>query len=122
MDMQSLSGSVQVEQICICSSKLGQGEETLGALLMKNFLYTLARQEELNLRCISLINSGVSLACEGSESIEDLQLLARRGVHIQACGTCLDFYQLKDKLIVGQVGTMQSIVFACTHNSSISLG
>lgn len=96
----------------IITDSLGQGERELGTKLMKNFLYSLARAEQAP-AALSFMNDGVRLTCEGSESLEDLQVLAEKGVQIRSCGTCLDYYQLKDKLKVGEVGTMPQAVESC---------
>ena len=56
-----------------------------------------------------LINSGVRLASEGSEVLETLRTLSEKGVEILSCGTCLDFYGLKEKLRVGIVSNMYDI-------------
>ena len=55
-------------------------------------------------------NSGAFLSCEGSQSLEDLKNLEAEGVNIMTCGTCLDFYGLKEKLAVGTVTNMYEIV------------
>ena len=55
-------------------------------------------------------NGGATLTTEGSDSIEDLKSLEAQGVEILTCGTCLDYYHLKDKLVVGGVTNMYSIV------------
>jgi selenium metabolism protein YedF len=56
-----------------------------------------------------LINSGVRLATEGSEVLETLRALSQKGIEILSCGTCLDFYGLKQKLKVGVVSNMYDI-------------
>jgi selenium metabolism protein YedF len=75
---------------------------------MRAFLYTLTESEALPARII-LMNGGVKLAVEGSDSLINLRRLAERGVEILACGTCLEFYQLKDALAVGRVSNMYEI-------------
>ena len=50
------------------------------------------------------------MTCEGSPSLEDLRSLEAQGVEILTCGTCLDFYGLKDKLAVGKITNMYAIV------------
>ena len=55
-------------------------------------------------------NGGAKLTTEGSESLEDLKSLEAQGVEIMTCGTCLDYYGLKEKLKVGTVTNMYSIV------------
>lgn len=91
--------------ILITNRYFGQGDEELGKILMRSFLYTLT---ELNGRVKNIIfmNSGVFLTTEGSEVLEILQSLSQEGVEILSCGTCLDFYGLKDKLAVGDVTNM----------------
>jgi peroxiredoxin family protein len=42
--------------------------------------------------------------------LEELSQLAAEGVEIFSCGTCLDYYNLKDKLRVGQVTNMYDTV------------
>ena len=53
---------------------------------------------------------GEKLTVEGSESLEDLRTLEEQGVEIMTCGTCLDYYGIKDKLAIGGVTNMYSIV------------
>ena len=55
-------------------------------------------------------NSGAYLTCEGSDSLEDIKELEAQGVEVMTCGTCLDFYELKEKLAVGGVTNMYVIV------------
>lgn len=49
------------------------------------------------------------MATEGSKVLEALKKLADEGVEILACGTCLDFYGLKERLRVGEVSNMYDI-------------
>jgi len=94
--------------VFISADGIGSGDEQLAALLMRAFLYTLTESEALPARII-LMNGGVKLAVEGSDSLINLRRLAERGVEILACGTCLEFYQLKDALAVGRVSNMYEI-------------
>ena len=59
---------------------------------------------------IEKLSAGVTWTTEGSDSLEDLKSLEAQGVEIMTCGTCLDYYGLKDKLAVGTVTNMYSIV------------
>ena len=61
------------------------------------------------------VASGAALACEGSVSLEDLQSMEARGVEILTCGTCLNFYGLTEKLKVGGITNMYSIVEKMTQ-------
>jgi selenium metabolism protein YedF len=95
--------------VYINSQFLGVGEDTLGALLMRAFLKTLLDQEVQPYRII-FINSGVRLTSEGSEVLETLKTLSEKGAEILSCGTCLDFYGLKERLKVGVISNMYDIL------------
>lgn len=95
--------------VFFASDRIGQGNDELGALLMKGFIYALAEGENKPVRMI-FMNSGVNLTVEGSIHLENLRRLQDEGVEILSCGTCLDFYGLKDKLAVGRVSNMYEIV------------
>lgn len=93
----------------ISSGLMGQGDEALGKLLMKGFLYALTQQDRLP-GTVLLYNGGAKLSCEGSDSLEDLKELEAQGVEILTCGTCLNHYGLGEKLAVGNVTNMYEIV------------
>jgi selenium metabolism protein YedF len=94
--------------VYINSQLMGIGEEALGAILMRSFLKTLVDIETKPSRLI-LVNSGVRLSSEGSEVLETLRVLSENGVEILSCGTCLDFYGLKEKVKVGKISNMYDI-------------
>ena len=94
--------------VYVNSQFLGVGEDALGTLLMRAFLKTLAESETRLYRMI-FINSGVRLTSEGSEVLESLRALSEKGVEVLSCGTCLDFYGLKEKVRVGIVSNMYDI-------------
>ena len=95
--------------VAIGSEKMGCGDEKLGKNLMKAFIYSLS-QAEVHPKTMLFFNGGASLTCEGSLSLPDLENLKELGTKILTCGTCLDFYNLKDKLKVGEVTNMYDIV------------
>lgn len=94
--------------VLVASDSLGRGEAELGQVLMRGFLHTLNEVEPLPTTLI-FINSGVKLVAADSAVLEDLHALSHKGVEILACGTCLNYYALKDKLAVGQVSNMYSL-------------
>ena len=113
------SAEEQARQICampargpvvvaVGSAEMGNGDPRLGRILMKSFLYSLTQLEELP-QTVLFFNGGVRMTTEGSESLEDLKALESQGVEILSCGTCLDFYGLKDKLLVGGITNMYVI-------------
>ena len=95
--------------VAVSSDKMGEGSEELGKVLIKAFLFALTQQDELP-GTIIFYNGGVKLSTEGSPVLEDLKNLAAQGVEVISCGTCLNFYQLSEKLAVGEVSNMYDIV------------
>lgn len=104
--------------ILIGSDRMGDGNEELGRLLMKNFIITLLDLEELPDR-IFFVNSGVLLAAQGSEVIEALEELGNRGVEVLSCGICLDFYKKKELLAAGAVTNMFTIAESMLQARSV---
>ncbi|WP_455543837.1 sulfurtransferase-like selenium metabolism protein YedF [Intestinibacter sp.] len=95
--------------VVLSSNKMGEGSEELGQILMKGFVFALTELDELP-STVLLYNSGVKLSTTGSNSIEDLKTLQAQGVEILSCGTCLNYYDLADKLEVGEVTNMYFIL------------
>jgi len=95
--------------VAVGSSAMGQGSDELGETLMKGFLFAVGQLPALP-KAILFYNSGAKLTVEGSASLEDLRDLEAQGVEILTCGTCLNYYGLSDKLAVGSVTNMYSIV------------
>lgn len=94
--------------IAFSSNTMGKGSEELGKILMKSFIYTLTEATPFPSTLV-FYNGGVHLTCEGSEVLEDLKKLEAEGVEIISCGTCLDYFEIKDKLKVGEISNMYTI-------------
>ena len=95
--------------VVLSANVMGTGDPKLGTSLMKAFVFALTKQDQLP-DTILCYNTGAYLTCEGADTLEDLKLLESEGVTILTCGTCLDFYGLKEKLAVGSVTNMYDIV------------
>lgn len=95
--------------VAVGSDRMGDGSDELGHILMKSFLFAVTQLDILPDK-ILFYNGGAKLTIEGSESLDDLKSLEDNGVEIMTCGTCLDYYGIKDKLAVGSVTNMYSIV------------
>ena len=108
-DVSPVSAHADSEYIVQSSHKLmGAGNDELGAVLMKSFIYSLSEQDRLPL-AIVFYNTGVELTCQGSPVLEDLKTLEKAGVSILSCGLCLDFLGLKEKLAIGEITNMYRI-------------
>ena len=88
---------------------MGEGDDALGKILMKSYMYALSESSEIPEELVFL-NGGVKLVTEGTEVLDSIKELERKGTKIISCGTCLDFYGLKDKLLTGEVSNMYTIV------------
>ena len=92
----------------ISSDVMGSGDDELGKILIKGFIYALSQMETLP-DTVLFYNGGAKLTTEGSESLEDLKKMEEEGVEILTCGTCLKHYGLMEKLMVGKVTDMYTI-------------
>jgi len=96
--------------VIVCAEdKMGRGNDELGSVLIRAFMHTIAGQAEKP-DVMIFYNTGVKLTLQGSETLEDLKELAAAGVEILVCGTCLNYFEVKEKLGVGVVSNMYDIV------------
>lgn len=104
--------------LCVKSDTVGRGSDELGSILMKSLLSTLSENKEFPEKIIFL-NSGVRLVCEGSDVIENLKSMESKGVEILACGTCLNYFDLSDRVRVGRVSNAFEILNSLLQAKSI---
>ena len=102
--------------IFISSNKMGKGNDELGEILMKGFIYTLTESKPYP-KSILLVNSGVKLSTENYDTVQNLKILEESGVEILSCGTCLDYYGLKESIKVGSITNMYTIVDIMKNSS-----
>ncbi len=89
---------------------VGEGDAQLGYNLMKMALYTLSESDNVPASLL-FMNSGVKLVCGDEQQIIDsVHALEQKGTEVLVCGTCLDFYGVKDALKVGEVSNMYDIL------------
>ncbi|MBM4446446.1 MAG: sulfurtransferase-like selenium metabolism protein YedF [Chloroflexi bacterium] len=102
------------------SEELGRGDEQLGSMLMASFLRLLGESED---KPGSMIfwNAGVRLLCQGSKVLEHLKQLEERGVELLACTTCLEYFDLMDRLAVGKPTTMMKSIQSMLDSDVVSL-
>ena len=95
--------------VFISSDRMGSGNDELGKVLIKGFIYTLTETKPYP-KAVVLVNGGVTLSTENEATVENLKKLEEAGVQVLSCGTCLDYYGLKDQLKAGVVSNMYDIV------------
>ena len=96
--------------IVFAGDNMGAGDPELGAVLMRACVQTLVQMEAPGQ--VLFYNRGVFLTLDDSPVLAELKGLEEMGVELLVCGTCLDFYKVKDRLAAGQVSNMFSILEA----------
>lgn len=119
MQMPELMACTPQHTVCVFASDvMGHGDDVLGKILIKGFIYALSQMESLPETCL-FYNGGAKLTASDSESLADLRVLEEAGVNILTCGTCADFYGIKDKIAVGSITNMYDIVERMTQATKI---
>jgi selenium metabolism protein YedF len=95
--------------LVISSDKMGRGNDELGYVLIRAFLHTVVEKKEKP-DVMIFYNTGVKLTVQGSEVLDDLKQLESEGVQMLVCGTCLNYFEIKDKLAAGNVSNMYDIL------------
>ncbi len=112
---QTIVASLSSEQIMklksyiVGSDTLGKGDDIIGHKLMNAFFNVSADYEQVP-ASIFFMNTAAKLCVEGADALAALQKLEEKGTEIIVCGTCLDFFGIKDKLAVGRIGSMHDLI------------
>ncbi len=104
--------------IVIPADTMGRGNDALGGVLMRAYIKTIKHLSPLPAK-IFFYNTGVKITATQSDLIAPLRELADMGVEIYSCGTCLDFFNLKDSLLVGNPSNMFEIMDAMAQASKV---
>jgi len=94
--------------VVFSSDRMGDGDPELGAILMRAFCQTIVQVEAP--QKLLFYNRGVLLTLNDSPVLSELKGLEEMGVGLLVCGTCLDYFKVRDRLAVGQVSNMYSIL------------
>ncbi|MBI4796029.1 MAG: sulfurtransferase-like selenium metabolism protein YedF, partial [Deltaproteobacteria bacterium] len=94
--------------VVFASDRMGEGDPELGAILMRAFGQTLVQMEVP--KKLLFYNRGVFLTLNDSPVLAELKGLEEMGVELLVCGTCLDFYKVKERLAAGKVSNMFTIL------------
>ncbi len=95
--------------VYVSSEGMGRGDEELGHTLMAAFLDTLSHFQGA-ISHVVFVNAGAKLAVQGSPVLDQIRQLEQLGAHVLVCGTCLNFFGLKDRLAVGGISNMYAII------------
>ncbi|MDA8124109.1 MAG: sulfurtransferase-like selenium metabolism protein YedF [Deltaproteobacteria bacterium] len=94
--------------VVLSDNHMGRGDDVLGDVLIRSFVHTLMQLKPLPATIICY-NAGVKLAVKDSPVLDDLQQLAKAGVDIVVCGTCVNFFNLGEQLGAGRISNMYDI-------------
>jgi|YelNatPaOPRAMG01_1025707.scaffolds.fasta_scaffold55132_2 selenium metabolism protein YedF len=100
--------------IVFAENKMGRGNDDLGSVLVRSFIHTIMESKQKPDTMI-FYNTGVFLTLQGSDTLEDLKVLEAAGVELLVCGTCLNYFNAKEKLGVGIVSNMYDIAGAMSQ-------
>ncbi len=95
--------------VVFSSDRMGSGDDDLGALLIKAFIHTLAENEKVPSKLL-FYNTGVKLTSDNSGVTDDLLSLQDKGAELLICGTCVNYFNLKEKIHVGTISNMSEIL------------
>jgi intracellular sulfur oxidation DsrE/DsrF family protein len=112
---------VKNKVILLTSDRFGQGDPGLGETLLETYFVLLKQQEEKP-AAVFCLNRGVFALTEASLASVHLKELQEFGVSVLACKTCVDFYNLEDKLRAGEISTMKRFVELSAAYEVITVG
>jgi len=96
--------------VIVFSNKgMGTAPHELGTILITNYIRLLSEENELP-QTLLFYAEGVKLVCEGSPVAGFLQQIEQKGAKLIVCKTCLNFFGLSTKQLVGRAGTMADIL------------
>lgn len=111
-------GEVRAYVMVLNRPFMGTGSEELGKILMQACVNSLKEITPLP-SVILFYNAGVTLACEDSPVLAALKELESKHVRMLVCGTCLDYFELKQKLQIGRVSNMYDIMQAIASATTV---
>ncbi|MEW6717558.1 MAG: DsrE family protein [Chloroflexota bacterium] len=104
--------------ILITREGMGSADAALQHKLLDIYLRLLLESDSLP-AAICFYTDGVKLVVEGSPLLERLSQIEKRGVRLIVCSTCLNYFELTERVWVGIVGGMPDIIEAQTRASKV---
>jgi len=108
------------EVVLIGSNAMGSPDEKLGRLILGNFLRILSERENLP-QYIILWNGGVKTAVRGADTIDSLKTLQSRGVTIISCRTCVEYFDIEDDIVAGEIDGLVRILDILSNHSVLTI-
>ena len=102
------TAQVGARVVAISSDSMGRGDEELGKVLIRSYLHTLTEVDPCP-DALVFFNNGVRLGTDDSAALDDLRAIKARGAKLLLCGTCINAFDLKDRIAVGEISNMYAI-------------
>ena len=99
------------------SDFIGTNRE-LGKVLVNGFLNAIPSLPKRKSKII-VISNGVKLVTSGSYVLDTLKKFEQMGFTILICGTCLDFFKIREKVEVGTISNALEIMEALTTAAKV---
>jgi len=97
--------------IIVNNNGMGKADEKLQHTLFTKYVELIQLNGELP-TAFCFYADGVKLVCEGSPAIDKLKELEAKNVRLIVCSTCLNYFNLQEKVQAGIVGGMGDILEA----------
>lgn len=109
--------------ILLNTDSWGQGDKALGEVLLETF-FTLLKQEEEEERPVAIfcMQRGVLALTEVSVVSLHLKEIEQQGVPVLACKTCVDYYEVADKLYAGEISSMKRFMALAAEHDVFPIG
>ena len=104
--------------VFINKDRIGHGSDELGHNLIKAFIATI-KDLSVQPRTICFMNSGVKLTVNGTDTVPYLKDLEEKGVELLVCGTCLNYFNIKEQLGAGKISNMYDISETMLKSSKV---
>lgn len=104
--------------VVVKSEVMGDGDSELGTMLLRGYLNAVAESDKLP-KAMVLYNSGVKCAIDGRDTQKALSQIEQLGVAIIICGTCVDYYNVKDQTTIGTISNMYKIAETLSKAGSV---
>jgi len=95
--------------LLIKSDTMGDAPRELGVKLIGAFFRKLCLNKDKP-HWVIFYGTGVKLMTSESPIMDALEILSSSGVDLLACGTCVRYFDLEDKIAVGRVSSMDEVV------------
>jgi len=97
--------------ILVTRNGMGDADPELQKKLITTY-FKLLDEHQILPAAICFYTEGVHLVVEGSPVLDSLKSLEDKGVRLILCSTCLNFFNMADRVKVGIVGGMTDIIEA----------